>query len=151
MREVRIIMDSIKESIQYNRIVRTCGNKYAAIQAISNKAHDNIASCNGELSASKCITWALYGEKPKYESKRDTYIKEYIYQVLCNIDDVDIRDAVDRSMSDSLVKKHLVYNYDSISDAYKQSRIRVICRMIWYSLYPEKYGGNDGRRSNDEY
>ena len=145
MREVRIIMDGIKESIQYNEIVRKCGNRYAAIQAISNKAHDNIVSCNGELSASRCITWALYGEKPEYVSRRDSYIKEYIYQALCTIDDIDIRDAVEQSMRDSLIRKHLVYNYDNISDTYKQSRIRVICRMIWYSLYPEKYGGNDGR------
>lgn len=139
-------MDGIKESIRYKELTNKCGNRYAAIQQICEKAHRNIEDCNGELSASKCITWAIYDKKPKYESKRSNYINEYIYQVLCNIDDESVKDAVKQSMSLSISNHHLIYNYGELSDINMQTRIRVICNMIWYSLYPEKYEeANNGR------
>lgn len=66
------------------------------------------------------------------------YVNRYIYETASQIDDIDVRKSVIQSLNESRVKKNLVFIYlDSLTAAQK-SRVRILCKAVWYNLYLEK-------------
>ena len=46
-----------------------------------------------------------------------------------------VKNAVYDSFYASKAKNNLVYMYNDITDSPRKSRVRVLTRMLWYSLY----------------
>ena len=89
-----------------------------------------------QILHSEAITHALHGTKPKLKHivKWESEAAE-IRDIFCSIEDKDICDAVYDSFYASREAHNLVYRYNGIRDEYKKARVRILTKMLWYSLY----------------
>lgn len=126
-----------------------CGNRYAAIKFICYKARKLNKQYNNHLLDSKVISWVLTGEKPNSAIYYDEQIEldkrfhlslelkhvlSVLDEYLCYVDDIAVSKSVRLSIRASQQARHLVYVYHEIQDEFQSSRVRVLTRMIWYSL-----------------
>lgn len=117
-------------------------------EAINHYASDANKLCNqtqNRLNKSEALTSILTKKLPDDISKRrvveiaeHTYADKYIKQALADIDDGNIRKHVYESLIQSQYTSNLVYVYGSGLSSSEKSRIRILCNMIWSSLYPRK-------------
>ena len=54
--------------------------------------------------------------------------------MFCYIADKEVCNAVYDSYYDSKKQTHLIYVYNSIQDEPRRARVRVLTRMLWYTL-----------------
>ena len=127
---------SFKDDVNFRKFLETQPNKYELVLDVARDARKLSAEYDEELMHSKAITHTLHGTKPKmkeicrWESEA---IK--IKDIFCSIDDRDIRDAVYDSFYASKEANNLKYVYNDIREPYKQARVRILTRMLWYSLH----------------
>lgn len=118
------------------------GCKYAAVNAIAKRARSKLSEVNNHCNISDAIRWATTGEEPDIsineaviQKMRSQSYQDIIDQVLDDVDDEDTRRAVLASIADSRYEGHLIYNYKEIEDERKKARVRILTRMIFYSIY----------------
>ena len=62
-------------------------------------------------------------------------VKDYITYVT----DIEVKTSVIRSYEQSLAKNNLVYDYNTIDDEPRRSRVRIIMNMLWDQRPHKKY------------
>ena len=130
---------SINNNELLPKLVDSFGNIYECINYVANEARNLAASSELQLTESAAMTWVLSGTapdnssmQPKQPPERGAKLLE-IDELLWTVDDPEIRAAVTRSVFKSWRAHHLLYDYIHVSDSPRQSRIRVLTRMIWYT------------------
>lgn len=113
----------------YNELAKIHGPFYATMQ-IAKNAREIAKSLEYRISDSEALTYAANGMTPNpkdYPDKRLNRVKEYISY----IDDEEVRLAILDSYQQSLKNYYLIYDYKSIGDEPRRSRIRIILNILW--------------------
>lgn len=122
------------------KLERQLGSAYAAVNYISSEARKLASKYDDLILHSEAIEWIVTGKKPKILSNiskvcnRSNYVKSYIDEVLCYVDDNNVCESVRYSINASKSSNHLIYVYKDVPDPSRQARVRVLTRMIWYDL-----------------
>lgn len=120
---------SLINSPYYNELAKIHGPFYATMQ-IAKNAREIAKSLEYRISDSEALSYAANGMTPNpkdYPDKRLNRVKEYISY----IDDEEVRLAILDSYEQSLKKYYLIYDYKSIGDEPRRSRIRIILNILW--------------------
>lgn len=107
-------------------------NPYLAIMQISDDTRKICDSLDNRITVASALNYAAQGKVPNpkdYPDHRLDRVKEY----LTYVDDVELKAAVIASYEQSLAKNNLVYEYKTIEDTARQSRVRVIMNLLWDS------------------
>ena len=141
-------MKTYSQIEQFNKLAAALGSTYAAVRFITIKARTISSRYNYYVLDSEAISWVLSGEKPesaiRYEqelkqhkriqSLSTKYILSVVDETLCYVEDESVCKSVRASIKASKEARHLVYVYIDLDDDYQHSRVRILTRMIWYSL-----------------
>lgn len=126
----------------FDGYTKQCGSPYIACNLISSKARELAERNNNIIMHSEAISWVLSDIKPQilsiYEKNKQKYRNSVCItvtqEVLELVSDSEVTDAVESSIRQSRREKHLIYMYKDITDAPRQSRVRVLCNIIWDKL-----------------
>lgn len=133
-----------------NRLFRSkyMDSQNNVFDAVNMWAHDATkleAQYQGRLSSSESLTSCLTSNLPQDIDRRkivrdseQLYISRYIKEALTQIDDKDVRLSVLQTLNKSMSENNLTFIYLDILTDSQRSRVRVLSRLIWYNLYPEK-------------
>lgn len=129
------------DNTQFNKYVKACGSKFAAIMYVSKLARRRMKAVDNCIPESKALLWIVTGiEPPAVAEWRDAKahrvdrIESYVEDRINYIDDIDVRKAVARSIEQSKQANHLIYRYQGVPDTCRRARVRILCRMIWDEL-----------------
>lgn len=131
---------SLTDLDKFHKLEHKLGSPYAAVNYISSEARKLASKYDNVILHSEAIDWVITGEKPKIISgvgKLSTklnYVKSYIDEILCYVDDASVCESVRYSIDASRSSNHLIYVYKDVPDESRQARVRVLTRMIWYNL-----------------
>ena len=120
---------ALTDNLYYNELAKIHGPFYATMQ-IAKNAREIANSLEYRISDSEALTYAANGMTPNpkdYPDKRLNRVKEYISY----IDDKEVRLAILDSYEQSLKNYYLIYDYKSIGDEPRRSRIRIILNILW--------------------
>ena len=135
----------------FNEITAKLGNPYAAVNYIAASARKLAAKYNNLILDSEAINWLVTDNKPAILNKQHTistkgdYVRSYVDEMLSYVDDTDVCDSVRYSINTSRDANHLIYVYTNVPDEFRQARVRILTRMIWYNL--NLSGGNNNEES----
>lgn len=113
----------------YQELVQSLGEYEAAMQ-IAKSAREISTSLGNRIPMATALSYAARGELPDpkdYPDHRLDRVKEYLKYV----DDIEIKSAVILSYEQSLAKNYLIYDYNTVEDLPRQTRIRIILNMLW--------------------
>lgn len=120
-------------------------NVFDAINMWVNDATKLKSQYQGRLSSSESLTSCLTSSLPQNIDRRivvkdseQLYISRYIKEALTQIDDKDVKLSVLQTLNKSRSENNLTFIYLDILTDSQRSRVRVLSRLIWYNLYPEK-------------
>jgi len=138
-----MLESSLKE---FNKLAEACGNRYLAIKYLSHQSRILGHQSKGSVNESKLISWALTGKCPysKEELEQRQFIDVDIAELenyLCYVDDKEVATQVRTYYRKSVRNKRIVLDTSQTLDLYRQMRVNIILRMIWYGL-PEQPGGH---------
>ena len=132
------------------KYLKDTDNVFEAINSWSNDANNLYSQLNGVISNSESLTYSLTSEIPKHIYQRIPISKvdlryEYLYiqEALTQVEDKKVKISVIFTLKQSKLEKNLVFVYIDGMSASQKARVRVLSRLIWYNLYPEK-GKDDG-------
>lgn len=135
-------MSLVDDLVEFNKHANKCQNKYLATLYIASAARKLLKKYDNALLESEALTWIIRGvnikvlkQVQRIQSRRSFQLS-YIDEVLCYVDDTDIKEGVRSSIVASKHARNLVYIYN-VSNIHKQARIRILTRIIWYELFPE--------------
>lgn len=123
----------------FNELADRCGNRYLAARYIASVARRLGKKSKGVVIESKLITWALTGEQPyddeELERRRqfDSDVAE-LEDYLCYVDDSEVAAQVRKYYKISLHNRHVTLDNSNELDTYRQMRVNIILRMIWYGF-----------------
>lgn len=103
---------------------------YAAVLQMATDTRNICKSLDNRISVSEALDYVAKGKIPNpkdFPDHRLDRVKEYLNYV----DDIEVKSAVMKSYEQSLVKNNLVYDYNTVQDEPRQSRIRIILNMLW--------------------
>ena len=129
----------VKSFDKYLNICR--GNKFEAVNLIASLARSLVIKYDNMILHSEALAWLLTGERPDVidaQGKIKTvpsYRLSYMDDILSCVDDVDICEAVRYSIAKCNESNNLVYFYKNVPDDARQSRVRILVRMIWYNSH----------------
>lgn len=136
-------MSLVKDLDIFKQYENSLGNKYLAVMQIANDARQLQKKYGNVPLESEAITWILRGVDQKtldtikrIQSRKKFYLS-YLDEVLTYVDDLEVKQSVKQSIKQSKRAQNLVYFY-STQDRFKQTRIRVLTRIIWYELFLDK-------------
>lgn len=120
-------------------LCKDLGSPYAAALYTAKKSRQLFHESKGVMTYGESIRYALTDERPKdldqRISKSDEVRKRRFFlpveDVLSNIDDNYIRDAVSNSYRLSINAHHLEYDYKDIEDENLRARIRILTKMCY--------------------
>ena len=133
---------------QFNELAEKCGNKYLTAKYLAASARNFGLNpkYHGLILESKLISWALTGIQPysdkELEKRRRLQVDSDLAEVedyLCYVDDEEVKEQVRKYYRASIRSKHVVLDESNKLDKYRQMRVNVIVRMMWYGL-PDKEG-----------
>lgn len=127
---------SFDKDSKLRKSLESDNNRFATIKNIGKQARLLSEEYDNAIFHSEAITHIVNGTTPdnKYYFA-DEWEAEQIKEMFCYIDDVSVKNAVYDSFYASKAKNNLVYMYNDITDSPRKSRVRVLTRMLWYSLY----------------
>lgn len=120
-------------------------NVFEAINTWCSDAKALRSQTGGRISNSEALSSTLSGSLPNNLNKRipycrveQLYIVRYIKEAIFQIDDIDVKRSVLRTLNASLNRKNLVFIYgDCLSEA-QRARVRIASKMVWNNLYGTK-------------
>ena len=123
----------------FNELAEKCGNRYLAARYLASVARNYGKQAQGAIAESKLITWALTGQCPYDEEELDRrkfYDSDVaaIEDYLCYIDDREIASQVRKYYIMSLRNRHITLDSSDTFDKYRQMRVNIILRMMWYGF-----------------
>lgn len=108
-------------------------NRFKDVRKIAETAKRIAKHYDGQLFHSEAISCVVTQSCPKYDYKRcDDKLDSLIKDMFCEVENVEIRNAVYDSLMLSRKKHYLIYIYNNIEDASQQARVRVLTNMLWY-------------------
>lgn len=130
----------------FQKYVDECnGNKFQAVRLVVSLARSLSKKYDNKILDSEALTWILTGERSGIIDKtgnvrHKSYANSisYMDDILSCVDDKEVCESVRYSISESNKRKNLVYFYKGVLDEYRQARVRVLVRMIWYNRYNQK-------------
>lgn len=128
---------SFKDDSEFRRRLESSPNIYLEIRNAAASARKAAAEYDNKILHSEAITYVIHGTKPNFsyiEDFRDEYTANQIKELFCCIEDKEVCNAVYDSFYESKKNKNLIFIYNSVSEPGKQTRIRVLTRMLWYRL-----------------
>lgn len=135
-------MNHKKDSECFDAITKQFnGNRYAALSYVQRKARNYLKETDNLILDSEAVTWALRGERPKiadrqtYSQVKRRYATSYIEEVLCYVDDLDVKRSVRKSIKASRSNQNLVYVYEGELSDSRSARVRILTNIIWNELY----------------
>lgn len=135
-------MNHKKDSECFDAITKQFnGNRYAALSYVQRKARDYLKETDNLILDSEAVTWALRGERPEiadrqtYSQVKRRYATSYIEEVLCYVDDLDVKRSVRKSIKASRSNQNLVYVYEGELSDSRSARVRILTNIIWNELY----------------
>ena len=138
-------MNHKKDSECFDAITKQFnGNKYAALSYVQRKARNYLNETDNIILDSEAVTWALRGERPEiadrqtYSQVKRRYADSYIEEVLCYVDDLEVKRSVRKSIKASRHNQNLVYVYDGELSASRSARVRILTNIIWNELYVQR-------------
>lgn len=120
-------------------LTQSFGNIYECVNYVAKEARDMANSLEFDLTESTAMTWILSGDIPenKQIQPKQLHIRgakiAAIDELLWTVNDPEIVAAVTRSVFKSWRAHHLLYDYIDVTDSPRQSRVRILTRMIWYT------------------
>ena len=115
-------MNHKKDSECFDAITKQFnGNKYAALSYVQRKARNYLNETDNIILDSEAVTWALRGERPEiadrqtYSQVKRRYADSYIEEVLCYVDDLEVKRSVRKSIKAS---RHNRTSYTSTMENY---------------------------------
>lgn len=118
---------------------------FQAVNIWAKDANDLYSQLNGVISKSEALSSVLSGTLPEnlnsrspIQSSEKAYIRNYVKQVLSAVDDKKVQLYVVKTINKSYVEKNLVFIYGSDLSSGQKARVRILSKLIWYNLYPEK-------------
>ena len=135
-------MNHKKDSECFDAITKQFnGNRYAALSYVQRKARSYLKETDNLILDSEAVTWALRGERPEiadrqtYSQVKRRYATSYIEEVLCYVDDLDVKRSVRKSIKASRSNQNLVYVYEGELSDSRSARVRILTNIIWNELY----------------
>lgn len=135
-------MNHRKDSECFDAITKQFnGNRYAALSYVQRKARNYLKETDNLILDSEAVTWALRGERPEiadrqtYSQVKRKYATSYIEEVLCYVDDLDVKRSVRKSIKASKSNQNLVYVYEGELSDSRSARVRILTNIIWNELY----------------
>lgn len=127
----------------YNQMVKEFDhNEFVTVNFLVDLTRKIAAKYNYLLLDSEVISWVLTGEQPPVLNKVRRLRKQerirrnaLIYDILNYVDDALVKTCVTESIKESIKFQNLVYIYTGVNEKPRQARIRILTRMIWYSLH----------------
>ena len=116
-------------------------NKFEAINYVSSYARKLTAYYKDNISHKEALSWICDGIKPKNIEKIESKLQVEsfdpfkIEEFIPYVEDKDIVESVSLSINESTQEHHLIYNYNDIEDLNKQSRVRILCNIVWERLH----------------
>jgi hypothetical protein len=120
---------SLIDNPAYCQLERSLG-EFEATMLMAKKAREITSSLDNRITCAQALDYAARGDLPDpkdYPDHRLDRVKEYVTYV----NDINIRSAVIASYEQSLAKNNLVYDYKTVSDEPRQSRVRIIMNILW--------------------
>lgn len=120
---------SLNNNPTYKQMVKSLG-EYEAVLVMAKQSREIASSLDNRITYAQALDYAARGELPNpkdYPDHRLDRVKDYITY----INDIEIKSAVIASYEGSLAKDNLVYDYKSVSDEPRRSRIRIIMNILW--------------------
>lgn len=130
---------SLKDDNHIRDHIQKSDHPYEVVKNIAKLAREKEEDCNRHILHSEAITWVVQGIEPA-ERNKDQYTKtpatvkneNKLNELLSYVDDVEISEAVKNSFIKSKYNKFLTFVYDDIVDISRQTRVRILTRMLWY-------------------
>lgn len=114
-------------------------NPYIAVKDVASQARKLAKSCNCKILDSEAVSSIVQGDAVdivnKYADYNSEFEAKYISEMFCYVEDKEVCDAVYDSYYESKSQKNLVYIYNSITNADKMARVRILTRILWNKLY----------------
>lgn len=120
---------SLIQNPTYKQYEKSLG-EFEAVMLMAKQTREIASSLDNRITYAKALDYAARGELPNpkdYPDHRLDRVKDYIAYVV----DPEIKSAVIRSYEESLAKNNLVYDYNTVGDVPRQSRIRIILNILW--------------------
>ena len=111
---------------------------YAAVMQMAKATREIEASLDNRITTSSALDFACNGLTPDpkdYPDVRLDRVKDYITYVT----DTEVKASIIRSYEQSLAKNNLVYDYTTIDDEPRRSRVRIIMNILWDQRPHKKY------------
>lgn len=127
------------------------GSTYMAVNLVAKRARNKLLETNGAILDSKAISWALTGVAPKIHKRKsfeyayhleDCNILQFLDDMLCCVDDIEVCESVRQSYESSVKVNHLIYYYNNSLDEPRKARTRVLTRIVWDYHINEHRGGH---------
>lgn len=132
---------SLGNDREFRKKLEKSDNIYADISKTVSKARILSAKYNHKILQSEALTSIIQNKQPEVSNIENTDIEsDIIYEYFCYINDKEVCDAVKKSYYKSKEYKNLVYVYNDIKEPGRQSRIRVLTRMLWYDIKSQQEG-----------
>ena len=120
---------SLVNNPAFNELSKQMG-PYAATMYMAKEAKHSCETLSNRITTAVAIDYAARGEIPDpkdFPDHRLDRVKEYITY----IDDVEVKSAIIASYEESLKNHNLIYCYNTVQDAPRRTRIRIIMNILW--------------------
>jgi len=126
----------LNDLVLFNQFAEKLGNRYAASVCIAKLSRQYSRNLPGPVIESKLAHWVLTGQDPDklhIKPRRDPDV-EFMEDLLCYVDDVQVCNEVRSCYKMSILNRHLIYSCNTNLSKYQQERVSIILRMCWYSF-----------------
>lgn len=113
----------------FNQLKESLG-EFEATMIMAKQSREIASSLDNRITYAKALDYASKGELPNPEDYLDhrlDRVKEYVTY----IPDIEVQSAIIASYEDSLAGNNLVYNYKTVSDEPRMSKIRIVMNILW--------------------
>lgn len=117
------------------------GNRFMAVINIADSARKEVNNSYGFLSGSQALAKVCVGyvpDKMKHNTKDpSSYLDRFLYEIddyLTQVSDESVKQAVRDSLTLSFKYHYLIYDYKEITQLERQSRVRILCNILWDKL-----------------
>jgi len=121
----------------YNQLNESLGPYLATLQ-MAQDAREIANSLDNRITISSALDFAAKGLQPDpkdYPDHRLDRVKNYIEYIT----DTEVKSAVIKSYEESLEINNLYYDYNTVEDEPRRTRIRIIMNILWDNR-PHKKG-----------
>ena len=113
----------------YNHLNESIG-PYLATMQMAEETKEIAKYLDNRITMSSALDFAARGVQPDpkdYPDHRLDRVKNYIEYIT----DAEVKSAIIKSYEASLLNYNLVYDYNTVTDEPRRSRIRIIMNILW--------------------